>query len=166
MSEYDAGSTRALRFSEEQPNELQDGGLACSRAAREDDAARHLAVTAVAGFHEALPIGWGSRYSEHFGEHTWGRLKTHDVLANLEADRIGRRVGERPSFLDRLYRARGTHDGPLRMLISKDDAVHRPRSCNIRSTPSKCRMRPWDQSFDCPQWYRPLETSCDVRAIA
>jgi hypothetical protein len=55
---------------------VEDCGFACSRAAREDDAAWHMAVTAVARFHDVLSIGRGLRYSEHFGEHTWGRLKT------------------------------------------------------------------------------------------
>jgi hypothetical protein len=49
----DAGGLRE-RFdvlAEEEPNEFQKGGLARTWTAREDDAAWHVSVAAVAGFH-------------------------------------------------------------------------------------------------------------------
>jgi hypothetical protein len=43
-------------LAKEKPNEFQDGSLAGSRTAREDDPAWHVAVTAVAGFHSVCSI--------------------------------------------------------------------------------------------------------------
>jgi hypothetical protein len=52
-AEDDAGGFRERLdvLAEEEANELEDGGLARSGTAREDDAAGHVALTAVAGFH-------------------------------------------------------------------------------------------------------------------